>query len=278
MHRYSRHMATVAITGITGLAGGHVAQALRNAGHEVVGISRSAATDRTGKPVRIVPDLTDADVLATALEGCDIAFHFADRADRKSYQEHDVGAAAAALAAIRSAAARNGIRRIVAASSVHADRADRPDDLYRRSKLAMEAVGTAATPGTPALILRLPPLHGPGARGTVRHIARAVEKGWPLPFAWATAPRRFLSLDALAYLCIHLTTVEDAVFDRTAGHIFVPVDVRQGSLAALSRTLGKARLIPVPAIDRLLGGHVTAEQLEHDRRTLADATGWQARG
>ena len=92
-------------------------------------------------------------------------------------------------------------------------------------------------------------------------------------------PRSFpLSLDALAYLCIHLYTVEDAVFDRTAGHIFVPVDVRQGSLAALSRTLGKARLIPVPAIDRLLGGHVTAEQLEHDRRTLADATGWQARG
>lgn len=273
-------MPTVAITGITGLAGGHVARALRAAGHHVIGISRRATTDSAGAPVRTVPDLAEVDAMAAALAGCDIVFHFADRADRKSYREEDVGSAAATLTTIRTAAVRNGIRRIVAASSVYAERADRPDDLYGRSKRAMEAVGTAALAGAPTVILRLPPLYGPGARGAVRHIARAVEKGWPLPFAWANASRRFLSLDALADLCSHLASLDDATFDRAAGHIYVPVDGGQGSLAALSRTLGngKAHLLPVPFIDRLLGGRVTSEQLERDRATLATATGWRAGG
>ncbi|NJC34186.1 UDP-glucose 4-epimerase [Sphingomonas jejuensis] len=271
-------MATIAITGITGLAGGHVAQALRMAGHTVIGISRSAALDRAGKRVRTVPDLADADALVEALDGCGIVFHFADRADRKSYQEQDVGSAAAVITAIRAATARAGIDRIVAASSVYAERTER-NDRYARSKRAMEAVGMAPAPGTPALILRLPPLYGPGARGAVRHIARTVEKGWPLPFALARAPRRFLSLDALADLCIHLSTANDGVFRRAAGQIFVPVEARHGSLAALSRALGQSRtrLLPVPGIDRLLEGKVAAGQLEADRDALFKAVGWQAR-
>lgn len=272
-------MATVAITGITGLAGQYAARALRSGGHTVVGISRQTAVDRAGQPVRTVPNLADVDGLASALNGCDIVFHFADRADRKSYQEQDVGSAAATLKAIRAAAARADIRRIVAASSIFAERVDSPDDRYGRSKRLMEAAGMAAGPGPRALILRMPPLYGPGARGAVRHVARAVEKGWPLPFAWATAPRRFLSLDALADLCVHLTGVDGATFHRATGRIFVPVDVRHGSLAALSQVLGagKARLLPVPGIDKLLGGRVPVGQLERDHAELIDAVGWQAR-
>lgn len=272
-------MATVAITGITGLAGQYAARALRSGGHTVVGISRQTAVDRAGQPVRTVPNLADVDGLASALNGCDIVFHFADRADRKSYQEQDVGSAAATLKAIRTAAARADIRRIVAASSIFAERVDSPDDRYGRSKRLMEAAGMAAGPGPRALILRMPPLYGPGARGAVRHVARAVEKGWPLPFAWATAPRRFLSLDALADLCVHLTGVDGATFHRATGRIFVPVDVRHGSLAALSQVLGagKARLLPVPGIDKLLGGRVPVGQLERDHAELIDAVGWQAR-
>ncbi|MFL0415838.1 NAD-dependent epimerase/dehydratase family protein [Sphingomonas sp. 179-A 2A2 NHS] len=271
-------MARAAITGITGLAGGHVAPALRAAGHDVVGISRRPSQPGAGGDIRTVPDLADADALTASLRGCDIVFHFADRANRKSYGEADVGTAADVLVAIRTAAARNGIRRIVAISSVYADRPDRPDDRYGRSKRAMEAVAMAPAPGAPAVILRLPPLYGPGAQGAVRHIARAVAKGWPLPFALARAPRRFLSLHALADLCLHLTNLDDATFDRAAGRVLVPVAVANGSLAALSRTLGngRARLLPVPGIDRLLGGRVPRGQLERDRDALIDAVGWHA--
>ena len=136
----------------------------------------------------------------------------------------------------------------------------------------------APTPGVPALILRLPPLYGPGARGAVRHITRAIEKGWPLPFALARTSRRFLSLSALADLCVHLTALDDHTFNRVAGQIFVPVAVQDGSLAALSLAIGgkRARLLPVPGIDFLFGGRVAPGQLEADRDTLAQAIGWLA--
>ncbi|WP_373458629.1 NAD-dependent epimerase/dehydratase family protein [Sphingomonas faeni] len=272
-------MVTVAITGITGLAGGRVAHALNAAGHRVIGISRTASGDGAGGIIRTVADLTDVVSLTAALHGCDAVFHFADRADRKSYEEAHVGIAATNLTAIRAACEANGISRIVAASSIYAERRDRPDDRYVRSKKAMEAAGLAPISAPPALILRLPPLHGQGARGAVRHIANAVAKGWPLPFAVAKAPRRFLSLDALADLCVHLLQIDNSIFARAAGKIWVPVNVQQGSLAALTRAFGqgKARLLPVPWIDRILGGHVSRQQLENDRDALENAIGWQAK-
>lgn len=272
-------MTTVAITGITGLAGGHVGQALRAVGVTVVGISRRTIGAQPEIPVRTVPDLTDAASLSIAFKGCDAVLHFADQANRKSYREEDVGNAAAVLTAIRTAAMRNGIRRIVAASSVYADRSNRPTDRYGRSKGAMEAAAAAPTPGPRAMVLRLPPLYGPGARGAVRHIERASARGWPMPFALANASRRFLSLDALADLCTHLLSIEDAAFAAAAACPLVPISARVGNLAELARAVGgpRVRLLPVPGIDHLLGGRVGPSQLERDRDAMFAATGWRPR-
>lgn len=271
-------MAKVAITGITGLVGGHVADALEKAGHVVVGVSRQATSKPTGRLIHMVSDLTDPQALTSALEGCDIIFHFADRADRKSYTDENVDTAARMLAALRKAAAVTGVDRIVAASSVYAEKVTQPDDRYGRSKLAMEAVGMAETLGGHVLILRLPPLHGPKAKGAVRHIERAVTKGWPLPFGLATAPRRFLSLDALADLCERLIRLKDETFASAAGQIWYPSSAHQDSLLALTKSVGHRHpwLLPVPGIDRLISGRVSLGQLESERTALLAATGWQA--
>lgn len=271
-------MTAVAITGITGLAGGHVAHALHRAGHKIVGISRSGSAIGVAAEERIVRDLTRADELERAFAGCGMILHFADRADRKSYSQDNVGDAAQVMTTLRTAAAAAGIQRIVAFSSVYADPSNGADDLYGRSKRGMETVATAPSPSSPAIVFRLPPLYGPGARGAVRHITRAIEKGWPLPFGLAKAPRRFLSLDALADLCVYLTNLDETIFEAAMGRILVPVMMQAGNLAALSRTLGgeRTRLLPVPGIDRLLGGRVAPGQLERDRDAVINALGWRA--
>jgi UDP-glucose 4-epimerase len=270
-------MKTAAITGVTGVAGSHVATVLTARGFRVVGISRGG---RDGDDaLRIVPDLSNATALEPALKGCDIVFHFADRADRKSYAETDVNTAATVVAAIRAAAARCGIARIVVASSVYAESAP-AGDLYGRSKRAMEAAATAPGLGEPAVVLRLPPLYGPGARGAVRHIARFAARGWPLPFGSARAPRRFLSLESLADLCAHLAALDDGTFSRATGRILVPSMYRVDSLYALANSLasGRPRLLPVPMIDRLLaGGRVEASQVARDREAVFSAIGWRSR-
>lgn len=270
-------MIRIAITGLTGWIGGYVGSFLQRAGHEVIGISRQKGVLWLGRPVVSVPDLTDVHALAKAFEGCGAILHFADRADRRTYAESDVNSAARVVDAIRQAASDARVGRVVLASSVYADR----DDRYGRSKRKMEVAGSAAGPCPRALILRLPPIHGPGAKGAVRHIARAVEKGWPLPFGMANAPRRFLSLEALADLCLHLVELDSPTFDRAAGRVWVPIDIEQGSLRALTQSLGaggrRTRLVPVPYIDRLLAGRLQPGQLEMDRDALYAAVGWQAR-
>lgn len=268
-------MTKIAITGVTGLVGGHVGQVLEEAGHHVVGISRQANAVWKGRPGVTVRDLTDVRALTAAIKECDAVLHFADRADRRSYTEHDVDTAGRVITALRHATRDAGVRRLVVASSVYAER----DDLYGRSKRNMETAALAEEPGAAVVVLRFPPLHGPGSAGAVRHIIRAIDKGWPLPFALANAPRRFLSLDAVANLCQHLVSMNDNDFARATGRIWIPVDVRQGSLRALTQSLahGRARLVPVPFIDLLLKGSVPRGQLEADRDALLAATGWQAK-
>lgn len=278
LSRYGSLMAMVAITGITGLAGGRVANALRDFGHDVIGISRQPDLPSTDHVIRLVPDLTDASRLASAIAGCDAVFHFADRADRRAYNTANVGEAKSVMVALRMAAKRSQIDRLISISSVYADHKGGRTNLYGQSKRDMEAAALASEPGSPAVVLRLPPLYGPGARGAMRHITRAVEKCRIVPFGAAHNPRRFLSLDSLADLSVRLMNIDDATFLHAMGRIFVPVEVKRGSLASLSHFLGNGstRLFPVPGIDKLIGGCVTAEQLERDRLELFEAVGWQA--
>lgn len=270
-------MATIAITGFSGLAGGCVGQALAARGHHIIGISRQPIAHLHGREVRSVPELRDEEAMATALRGCECVLHFADRADRRSYTEEIVGSAAAVMRSIRSASARCGISRIVVASSVHAERDDASADRYAQSKRGMENVALADEPGAPAVVLRLPPLYGAGARGAVRHIAKAVAAGVPLPLAFAKAPRRFLSLNALGAFCAVLVSLEESRFRAMAGRVWYPSSSEASSLAALARSLGgrHARLFPVPGVDLLFAGRVSAARLASERAAIVEATGLQ---
>lgn len=270
-------VATIAITGITGLAGGSVGRVLQRAGHRIVGISRQNDVSIDGAEMRTVNDLRNSDALMAVLEGCDTILHFADRADRKTYAESDVDTAGLIMIALRTACDQLGIHRIVAASSVYAERDDRASDRYVRSKRRMEACALAPTPGAQAVVLRLPPLHGQGARGTIRHIANAAQRGWPLPFGLARASRRFLSLKALGDLCVAIATLDDERFAKGAGSILYPSSPSETSLAELAISLGKgnARLVPVPGIDHLVSGVIPAAQLADERNELYRVIGWR---
>ncbi|WBY07948.1 NAD-dependent epimerase/dehydratase family protein [Sphingomonas sp. 7/4-4] len=272
-------MCVVAITGITGLAGGAVSRRLRHANHEIVGISRRDIEEFDGFPVRSVPDFSDATAFARALRGCDAVLHFADRADRKSYTEANVDAASEAMHAIRIAAGQLNLSRLVAMSSVYAGREPSARDFYGLSKRRMEAVALAPDPGLPAAILRLPPLYGAGAKGSVGHIARAARAGIPLPFALAKAPRRFLGLDDLGELCLAILSLDQNRFAAMQGHIYYPSSARGGSLSALARltNTGRTHLIAVPGIDHLIPGAVSAKQISEEREALTRATGWDGR-
>ena len=115
----------VMITGGTGFIGYHTAQALMNAGHEVRLLVRSREKMKRlfGDSVHshVVGDVTDADAVKNALQGCDGAVHTAamvslDKRDEDKVVETNVGGTRLVL----ENALDSGVRRIIHVSSVTA--------------------------------------------------------------------------------------------------------------------------------------------------------------
>lgn len=175
-------MMKALVTGGTGFVGSHIARALVETGHEVRVLHR--ATSKLDALAGLsfesaLGDLTDADSLRAACEGCDWVFHAAAvadywRADVQRMFDANVEGTRRVLAAARAA----GVRRVVFTSSAAAV-GQREDGLpadesvrfnfspsrfpYGYSKaLAEEVVLEAAAQGQEAVILNPVVVMGPG--------------------------------------------------------------------------------------------------------------------
>lgn len=130
----------IAITGGTGFVGRHLAERLISDGHQVVLLARGIRPDDTH--LRRHPavtfcsvDLSDPEVLAKALAGCDAVAHCAGinrEIGRQTYQRVHIEGTANVV----QAAASNGVRKIVLISFLRA----RPNcgSAYHESKWAAE--------------------------------------------------------------------------------------------------------------------------------------------
>lgn len=109
----------VAVTGGSGFIGSHVVDHCRAAGHETVVIDR-AAPHRSDVDFR-ERDLLDEAALADAIRGCDTVFHLAAVSNVNVARErpvHTVELNILGTARVLEAARRNGVRRVVFASTV----------------------------------------------------------------------------------------------------------------------------------------------------------------
>jgi len=267
---------------------------VRGAGHEgadvhVLDLARATAVD-----------------LAARLTDVSIVIHLAGRAHVMREAEADDEAAYRAdnehvTARLEEAAVVAGVRRFVFASSVkvngertHRGRPFRPDDsvapqdAYARSKRAAEMALARAAHGTPmdALVLRLPLVYGPHARGNFRRLVYAVRERRSLPLGAIHNRRSLLGID-------NLLDALDATIDAPhplAGVHFV-ADADSVSTPDLVRAIARAldlspRLVAVPvpllrAAGLLTGRNAViarlANSLEVDTASFAAATGWRPR-
>jgi uncharacterized protein YbjT (DUF2867 family) len=104
----------IAVTGVTGFVGHHLAHALLDRGHTVTGITRSATRARSSVPGAVElaeADVRDATAAARALAGCNVAFYLVHsmEGDTFDFEERDRAAARSFARACDEA----GVRRIV---------------------------------------------------------------------------------------------------------------------------------------------------------------------
>ena len=217
----------ILVTVLGGFIGSSLGPLLESRGHEVRG---------AGREVR---------ALEEALRGCDAVAHLANvahtgAAPRLIWRVNVDGTARAAELAVAG-----GVRRFVYVSSV---KAREQDDHYGRAKLAAEQAvsGVAARSGLEAVILRPPLVYGPRVKANFLALMRAIDRGWPLPFA-SIENRR--SLLYVGNLCDAIARCLEA--EAPDGRTYFVADGAPLSTPQLCRAIGHAlgrpaRLIAFP--------------------------------
>ena len=203
----------ILVTGARGFIGGHLCPALAAAGHEL----RSSA------------------------EGCDAVVHLANIAHasaspRELHRVNVEGTIAQARAALGA-----GARRFVYLSSI---KAALPRDAYGRAKAVAEQA-LLQLGGLEPLILRPPLVYGPRVKANFLALLRAVDRGWPLPFAAVRNRRSLLYVGNLVdaiVRCIELGMVRRTCALSDGAPVSTPELCR-----AMGRALGRpARLFAFP--------------------------------
>jgi UDP-glucose 4-epimerase len=296
----SESRPVVLVTGASGFVGRHVVPALQRSGWSV----RRAVRSPEGLPDEIVIESigpeTDWDA---ALAGVDAVVHLAARVHHK-HEEHAVrlyrNVNIAGTLHLARCAATAGVRQFIFVSTVlvHGRSNDgrapfseddilTPRGLYGMSKAAAEAgLKTLAHDSDMRISVIRPPLvYGAGAKGNFALLSRAVNVGFPLPFAAIRNQRAFLAVQNLASFILQRLTEPGSLSNF---EIFLVADREQVSTPEFIERLAKAAgkrplLFPMPP--QLLGSVLSAigRQDTHDSLigsleldiSKALATGWQ---
>ncbi len=288
----------ILVTGAGGFVGAALVPALAAAGHAVVRVARKA----TAPGDLAVPELLDWHPTSQELAGIDCVIHLAARTHVMRDAAADPLAAYRALnvgvtARLAEAAAAAGVRRFVFMSSIKVngeathgqpfttDDAPQPEDAYGISKREAEDAlrAIARRTGLEVVVLRPPLVYGPGVKGNLLALMRAIDRGLPLPLGAIANRRSLVGIDNLIS-AIALAATHPAA----AGHTYLVSDGEDLSTPQLARLIAaglgrRARLVPVPvallrftgrltgktaAIDRLAGS------LEVDAGALRRELGW----
>ena len=292
----------IVVTGASGFVGRELVVRLRAARRAVRAVVRTDDGSVAGAFAVGPLESASPESLAPVMAGASAVVHLAGLAHATDGGAGDDAYLASNVGATRRvahAAVAARVPRFVLASSVKVNGeatlpgrpfvpgdAPAPRDAYARSKRDAEiALGEACGgASTAAIVLRLPLVVGPGARGNLRRLVDAIAAEQRLPFG-AVANRR--SVIGLSNLCDAIVAALDAT-PAPAGVHFV-ADAEPVSTPALVKTIARALGVPVPLAvvpvpllklaARVLGRGTDVERvtgsLEVDTSSFVAATGWR---
>lgn len=225
----------VAVTGASGFVGRTAVAALRARGHTVVPLDR----ERIG-------DIAAVSDWSSRVAGVDAVVHLAALAHARGIDEARLRAVnVTASVAIGKAAAAAGARMLLMSTVkvLGEETGDAPfdensplapQDAYARAKADAETA-LRAVPRLALTVLRPPLVYGAGARANFRALRRAVERGWPLPFASIENRRSLVGVGNLADALVRCVEAPQA-----SGRTYGVCDGAPWSTPALCRAIGDA--------------------------------------
>lgn len=241
--------APVAIVGASGFIGRAIGARLAEDGFGVIAISRHPPQEIHPRiAYRQIASLADTDRLAHAMEGAGQLVHLADRANRQGYASD--GSPPDNMRSVLAAMAQTSIPRLIYTSSVYA-RADLRShtNVYGKSKAEAEEVALKGLVDT--TVLRLAPVYGPGCGGGFAVLLKCIQRGLPLPLAYASAGRDYLAIGNLCRIISRLLAHQETLEPSVSQKIYELADGHPIGTADLAKLVGQAigrpaRLFPVP--------------------------------
>ncbi len=253
---------TVLVTGASGFVGRHLAPALAREGWTV----RRAVRDPSRDDEVVIKSIGPKTDWQAALAGSDAVVHLAARVHHQ-HEEHAVklyrDVNIDGTLHLARCAARAGVRQFIFVSTVlvHGRSNDgrapfnegdvlTPRGLYGMSKAEAEAGlrALAEESDMQITVVRPPLVYGFGAKGNFDLLARAVNRGIPLPFAAIRNHRAFVSVQNLSSFILWRLSRPDPT---SKFEVFLVADEEQVStpefIERLAKAAGKrARLFPMP--------------------------------
>jgi|SRR5579871_2294857 len=260
----------VLVTGASGFVGSALCPALVDHGVAVRAVSRKAgpAAMPEGVELFVHPDLNAATLPGRAFTGVDAVIHLAGlaavphrslAAASERYREYNVGM----TERLAEAAARAGVDRFIFISSTRVfGRAapgctdatpPAPDEPYGWSKLQAERALHALTGRFPinVVVMRAPPVYGPGVKGRFRQLLRLVASGVPIPVPSVSGSISLVYVHNLtAAIRATLTPGSKIASRRFDSYLVADADSMglPDIIRALARGMGKhGMVLPVPA-------------------------------
>jgi len=171
-------MSIVVVSGANGFIGQKLCLDLAQAGHTVRALSRQKITNSNHENIEWSKvSYGDRAQMCSVFKGSDCLVHLADDPNRLSKEEP----AANPTELISLAMAEAGLKRIVFSSSIYARlNSENNPSPYGQHKLGSETALLAYQHISP-VILRLPPVYGPGGKGGLALLTKLIQKGIPLP-------------------------------------------------------------------------------------------------
>ncbi|MEN9772704.1 MAG: hypothetical protein RJA58_1347, partial [Pseudomonadota bacterium] len=124
---------------------------------------------------------------------------------------------------------------------------------------------TSSDTGLEVVVVRPPLVYGPGAKGNLARLLKAVRLGLPLPLGAVQNSRSLIGLDNLVDLlisCINHPAAAGETFLVSDGEDLSTPDLLRHIAAAMGRT---ARMVPVPVALLRLAGSALGKRAEIDR-------------
>ncbi len=260
----------ILVTGANGFVGSALCRAFSERGYRVRGAVRTADRISPGSTatseIIAVGDIGPATDWHAACSDVDCVVHLAARThvlrntgvnSLDEYRRVNVEG----TKRLAQSAARSSVKRFVFVSSIKVNGEStgvhpftesdppRPEDAYGISKWEAEQAlwRIAGESGMEAVVLRPPLVYGPGVKGNLLQLMRAVARGWPLPFASIRNRRSLVFVGNLVDAI--LVSAESPV---APGNTYLISDGEDISTPDLVRAVAKAlevpaRLFPCPA-------------------------------